>query len=115
MTETTQRSFRDLVTSTNVPLSPIQASDAQMRDMSKGENLTVYAVESKDNDEFGQIWELDVLRPNNERLLFGLWSNPQRDQTMTSLMVLCQDGPVSGVLLENRGSDKKPFYVITPA
>lgn len=86
-----------------------------MRDMSTGENLTVYQVDPKENAEFGTIWEVDVLRPNNERLLFGLWSNPQRDQTMTTLMALCQDGPVSGVQLANRGSEKKPFYVLIPA
>lgn len=115
MTESGTRSFRELAESTNAPLAPVQASDEQLRQMAKGEHLTVLAVDAKDNEEFGTVWEYTVKRPTGEMLLFGLWANPQRDLTATTLMTFCQDGPVDDVLLENRGSDKKPFWVIVPA
>lgn len=115
MTETQARSLRDLVSAHDAPLSPVQASEQDMRDMANGERLRVTAVDHKENEQYGGIWEYAVIRPDGTAVHFGLWDNVDRDQTSVTLMTFCQDGPVDDVLLVNKGSDKKPFYVLVPA
>lgn len=116
MADSGTRDFSALVQATGAHISPVQASAEQMLELS-GTNamLTVYAVEAKDNEEYGTIYEYDVSTLNGPRLVFGLWANPQRDQTAITLMQLCADGPVTGVRLQNNGTAKNPFYVLVPA
>lgn len=115
MTDSPNRDLKNLAAIAGVDLAPEYiGQEALVKIANAEEPLTCEAVDVRNVEGFGDVYELTLRRASGERFLVSMWNHAQRDSTCLALAQLTQDGPVTGVKLTNTGSGKKPFLLIQP-
>lgn len=113
MPTTTHRTLKELAAEKGRNLSPdYLTKDEESRLADSDTPLTIEKADVRVTQEYGDIYEVVCSTPDGRRFILSFWANPQRDDTMLTLVDLTKEGPVSGVKLVNTGTKAKPFYLL---
>jgi hypothetical protein len=114
MTEKT-RNFGELLAENKAELSPGEIDDQLLNKLAvTSDPVKIYEVTADEKEEYGNLYTITFQASDGTMYMKSLWHNPQRDATLNSLMRNLADGPISGLRWVNRGSEKKPFFVLVP-